>query len=143
MQIDGTTLEAVYETLRAEYPDEGCGFLLGRARNASPPIVTDHLPVSNQRVHDDAATNRYLIAPHDFLSAEREARVRGAEIVGVYHSHPDAPARPSEYDREHAWPWYQYLIVSVAGRNVQEARVWTLADDRAAFDEGDLKVMES
>ena len=64
---------------------------------------------------EDSPRNRYLISPRDLLEAEKAARALGLDIVGVYHSHPDHPARPSEFDREHAFPWYSYIIVSVRG----------------------------
>ena len=56
-------------------------------------------------------------------------------LLGFYHSHPDHPAEPSEYDREHAWPGYSYVITSVSGENVQDMRSWTLRDDRTGYDE--------
>ena len=69
------------------------------------------------------------------LAAHKEARSLGLDVVGYYHSHPDHPARPSEFDREHAWPGMSYLIVSVEKRQVVEARSWRLADDREGYDE--------
>ena len=69
----------------------------------------------------------------DFRSAEREAANVGLEVVGWYHSHPDHPARPSEFDREHAWPWYSYVIVSVAAGQPEDMTSWLLADDRTHF----------
>ena len=58
---------------------------------------------------------------------------QGLELIGWYHSHPDHPARPSEFDREHAWPWYSYVIVSVAAGQPQDMTSWRLADDRSHF----------
>ena len=66
-------------------------------------------------------------------AAERMARERKLELVGWYHSHPDHPARPSEFDREHAWPWYSYIIVSVANREPGDMTSWRLTDDRLTF----------
>ncbi len=59
---------------------------------------------------------------------------RQMELIGWYHSHPDAPARPSEFDREHAWPWYSYIIVSVQQREPRDTTSWRLRDDRSAYD---------
>ena len=70
-------------------------------------------PLINRR--DDSPRNRFSITPEDFRAAERAAAERGLDLLGWYHSHPDHPARPSEFDREHAWPWYSYVIVSVEG----------------------------
>ena len=80
--------------------------------------VRDLFPLINRR--DDSPRNRFSITAEDFREAERAAREAGLEVVGWYHSHPDHPALPSEYDREHAWPWYSYVIVSVANGEAQD-----------------------
>ncbi len=81
----------------------------------------------------NSARNRFLIRPEDFVASEREARKRGVDILGFYHSHPDHPARPSEFDREHAWPWYTYLILRVEQGVPRETTGWLLTEDRAQF----------
>lgn len=142
MQIARSVLAAIRGHLVAAYPAEACGFLVG-ARGANGEVVVSRdLPISNRRVADGAARNRYLISPDDLRSAEREATGSGLQIVGVYHSHPDVAARPSSCDHEHAWPWYRYLIVSVIGGTVREERVWELADDRRGFVEHVLRIEE-
>ena len=73
--------------------------------------IIDLLPLANRR--DDSPRNRFELTPDDVRLAEKTAREKRLELLGWYHSHPDAPARPSEFDREHAWPWYSYIIVSV------------------------------
>lgn len=119
--------------LEAAYPEEGCGLLLGAAGEVTR--VQGEYPVPNRRRFDGAAALRYLIGPDEFRGAAGTAAARGLELVGVYHSHPDVTAWPSDYDREHAWPWYEYLIVSVAGGGARELRAWRLRDDRSGFDE--------
>lgn len=114
------------------YPEECCGVLVGHA--CPDAIVVERvLSVGNER--GDSRHNRYLISPETVLAANKEARALGLDIVGYYHSHPDHPARPSEFDREHAWPGVSYLIVSVEGGRVAEARSWRLSDDRERFEE--------
>jgi proteasome lid subunit RPN8/RPN11 len=83
---------------------------------------------------DDSPRNRFSIAPDDFRAAERAARERGLELIGWYHSHPDHPPLPSEYDREQAWPWYSYIILSVVHGAPREIRSWRLSDDRVRFE---------
>jgi len=83
---------------------------------------------------DDSPNNRFSVTSQDVLDAEKAARQQGLEVVGWYHSHPDHPARPSQYDRDHAWPWYSYIIVSVANRIPEEMTSWRLADDRTEFE---------
>ena len=119
------------------YPEECCGVLVGRDAMGGEPATVDHLvAASNERA--DSRHNRYVISPQALLAAQRGARERGLEIVGYYHSHPDHPARPSEFDREHAWPGTSYVIVSVREGKAVDCRSWRLRDDRSAFDEEEL-----
>ena len=60
--------------------------------------------------------------------------MRGLEVVGYYHSHPDHPARPSDYDRDHGWPWYSYVIISIQQGKAGELNSWVLRDDRSKFE---------
>lgn len=117
----------------ATYPEECCGVLIGRANGNGATLVERLLSVDNER--GDSRHNRYVITPETVLAAQREARAAGLDIVGYYHSHPDHPARPSDFDREHAWPGLSYLIVSVERGRVADARSWRLSDDRERFDE--------
>ncbi len=114
------------------YPDECCGVLIGRCHSGAT-FVERVLSVGNER--EDSRQNRYLISPETVLAAHKEARALGLDVVGYYHSHPDHPARPSEIDREQAWPGVSYLIVSVEQRKVAGARSWRLSDDRESFEE--------
>lgn len=123
--------ERVHSHLCRAYPEEGCGVLLGR-EDAGVREVVRIVELDNDR--DDSRHNRYVISPEQFLRAEQEARAAGLDVVGFYHSHPDHPARPSAFDLEHAWPWYSYVIVSVAHGRVADMRSWRLREDRSAFD---------
>jgi len=114
------------------YPHECCGFLVG-VNGEKGKTIRSIRRAANTR--DDSPQNRYLIDPLEFLKAERQARADGLDIIGIYHSHPDHPARPSEFDREHAWPYYSYIIFSVERGNVVDARSWLLDESRAAFTE--------
>jgi proteasome lid subunit RPN8/RPN11 len=134
------------------YPYECCGALLGRdldpaatsapdaARLPAREIVALH-PLVNRR--DDSPRNRFSVTSDDVREAEKSAKEKGIEVVGWYHSHPDHPAAPSEYDREHAWPWYSYIIVSVANGQPEYMSSWRLTDDRAQFNNEDLEVREA
>ena len=130
--ISGRHLQTVTRHASMSYPDECCGVLIGRTLGDTT-VVERLLSADNER--DDSRHNRYLINPETVLAAHKEARALGLDVVGYYHSHPDHPARPSEFDREHAWPGMSYLIVSVEKRKVVEARSWRLADDREGYDE--------
>jgi proteasome lid subunit RPN8/RPN11 len=113
------------------YPHECCGAILGRDVDGSREVL-GLLALANRR--DDSPRNRFEVTPGDVQLAEKTAAEKKLELIGWYHSHPDAPARPSEFDREHAWPWYSYIIVSVQSGMPREMNSWRLHDDRAAYD---------
>src|SRR5579864_7213886 len=117
------------------YPHECCGALLGHdSDGVNPDSLREVLglhPLVNRR--DDSPRNRFSVTAEDVRDAERAAQQQGLGVIGWYHSHPDHPARPSDYDREHAWPWYSYIIVSVNGGVAQDMTSWRLKDDRQEF----------
>lgn len=117
------------------YPHECCGLMLGRVVDGMK-IVEEIRVVDNAR--RDSPRNRYLIPPEEIVAGDRYAREHGLEILGFYHSHPDVAAHPSEFDREHAWPWYSYVIVSVIRGTAVEMNSWVLRDDRSQFDPEDI-----
>ena len=129
------------ETLRAEiarhgeaaHPEECCGLMLGTFDGDGRKTVKELLPISNAR-EQEARHNRFLIGPTDMLRGERHARSAGLDIVGIYHSHPDHPARPSQFDLDHAWPVFSYIIVSVSASGAGEMLSWELREDRSGFD---------
>jgi proteasome lid subunit RPN8/RPN11 len=125
------------------YPHECCGAMLGRdgsvdGGDGGPREVLELLPLTNRR--EDSPRNRFEVTARDVLDADKAAQQRGLEIVGWYHSHPDHPARPSEYDREHAWPWYSYVIVSVEKGTPKDMRSWRLKEDRTGYEEENVAV---
>jgi proteasome lid subunit RPN8/RPN11 len=115
------------------YPEEGAGFLLGNA-NGEQRQVTQVFTTENAR-EDVARHNRYLVTPKDYLKAETTAEDQGLSLIGVFHSHPDHPNRPSEFDREWAQPFFSYVITSVNAGKTVESRSWRLAEDRSKFEE--------
>ncbi|HTO91951.1 MAG TPA: M67 family metallopeptidase [Candidatus Sulfotelmatobacter sp.] len=123
--------ETVHTHLCRAYPEEGCGVLLGRERDGRREVER---VIGFDNVQGDERQRRYLIAPEQFLAAEKQARGSGLDVIGFFHSHPDHPSRPSAYDLEHAWPWYSYLIVSVERGEVRDAHSWRLTDDRSRFE---------
>ncbi len=108
------------------YPLESCGLLIGRAGPGETVVegVTHARNLNKERAHD-----RYVLDPRDFLAAQQQATEQGADVVGIWHSHPDHPARPSQTDLDAAWPEYSYVIVSVADGNVRGLRSWRLDGD--------------
>ena len=114
------------------YPHECCGALLGVVGADDARSVAARYEADNRR-EAEAAPRRFLISPDDYRAIERSAREQSLDVLGFYHSHPDHPARPSEYDREHAFPWYSYVIVAVHDGIAGETTSWILGDDRVAF----------
>ena len=132
------------------YPHECCGALVGRGEGVTTVVA---LPNTTE----EGPRRRFLVRPSDYREAERRATELSGELLGFYHSHPDHPARPSQYDLDHAWPTFAYIIVAVAGDALgrrsadlsrqsaegakaaaTEMTVWFLKDDRSTFEEGSL-----
>ncbi|MGH7699440.1 MAG: Mov34/MPN/PAD-1 family protein [Gemmatimonadales bacterium] len=122
-----------------DYPREACGLLGGRPAGAEKRVARI-VPAVNARA--DRPGDRYLIEPEEFHRAAEALAREGLEIVGVYHSHPDHPPRPSAFDREHALPWLSYVIVEVRAGRARVERSWLLADDRGAFVEEEIRTEE-
>lgn len=129
-------LAAVRAHAESAYPEECCGVLGGQAGamggEGAPKHAAALMRMKNAR--EDSPATRYLIEPDELRKVDEALTRAGLEIVGYYHSHPDAPPRPSAFDRAQAWPWYSYLIVAVAGGRAGEVASWTLAADRTRFD---------
>ena len=122
-----------------DYPYECCGLLLGSFADDGLKLVSETYSISNAR-EEEAKRNRFLIRPEELLRGEGYARDRNLEVVGFYHSHPDSPAVPSQYDLEHAWPTYSYIIVATATNYTGDFRSWVQRADRSQFDEEQIEV---
>ena len=116
------------------YPEEGAGFLIGVEGE-----VKQILPLGNAR-EDEARHNRFLITPEDYLKAEMKAAEMGVDLIGVFHSHPDSPNVPSEYDREWAQPFFSYIITRVDKGSVVSHRSWRLMEDRMKYQEEEIEI---
>ena len=127
-----TQVDAAIRAHGAEtYPNECCGALIGR-----DGVVTETLALPNTT--EEGPRRRFMVRPQDYRAAERRAGELGGELLGFYHSHPDHPARPSQYDLDHAWPSFSYVIVSVRAGVSGDMTSWRLREDRSAFDQEDL-----
>lgn len=109
------------------FPDECCGFLYGHEDSNGRRFVTQARMVKNAKEGDKR--RRFEISPHDYLEAEKYAEEQQLELLGVYHSHPNHPAIPSEHDRAAAQPFFSYLIISVNNKEPGAIRSWRLNDD--------------
>lgn len=122
------------------YPNECCGALLGHFSTNGDARVTAIFPIINARESEEQY-HRFVITADDSLRAERAALAQEVDVVGYYHSHPDHPAIPSEYDREHALPFYAYIIVAVAQRQAGALTSWRLTQDRLRFLQEDVQTV--
>jgi len=128
----------IFEQMEGTFPNEGGGFLLGEIADEKT-IIKDITQVDNV-FEEEEQYHRYAMTPQDWMRLEDEADEKGLTLVGYYHSHPNAPAIPSEYDRDHALPNFVYIITSVQDGEAVDMRVWKLKTDRSAFDEQTLDV---
>ena len=155
LKLTSQHLEAIRRHGARDYPNECCGIILGtsddgnkKAREIVPLANLRHDPKRAQELLPldepgrESERNRFLIDPLEQLKVEKDARARGLDVLGYYHSHPDHPARPSSYDREHAWPWYSYVIVSVERGEAKALTSWVLGEDRSRFDEEPVEIVQ-
>ena len=148
--LPATVAQAIRRHGQETYPHECCGAIVGAADRAVDVV---QLPNTTE----EGPRRRFLVRASDYRLAERRAGEIGAELLGFYHSHPDHPARPSQYDLDHAWPTFAYVIISVVdgdaglpgrtaatrptrdnGARAGDITVWYLKDDRSSFEEGSL-----
>jgi proteasome lid subunit RPN8/RPN11 len=128
--------QRIFRHLEAAYPNEGGGFLLGEL-NGETTTIADIVPVENV-FEAEEQYHRYAMTPLDWAKLEDEADARGLTLVGYFHSHPDSPAIPSIYDRDHALPNFTYIITQVNQAKAVDMRVWRLRDSRDQFDANTL-----
>jgi proteasome lid subunit RPN8/RPN11 len=128
----------IFEQLQRSYPNEAGGFLLGE-QSSQMVTIRDVRPVENV-FETEQQYHRYAMTPADWMRLEDEADAKGLSLVGYYHSHPDHPAIPSDYDRAHALPNFRYLITSVRQGRAAELRAWQLSEDRSRFEELTLRI---
>jgi len=114
------------------FPDECCGFMFGHDDGAGNRVVTQALPINNAAVEN--RKRRFEISPKDYMKGERYAAEKDVQFLGIYHSHPNHPAIPSEHDRVAAQPFFSYVIISVQEGVVDHTRSWLL-NENFQFDE--------
>jgi len=137
-------LEEMKAHARESYPDECCGFLIGRSSESETGKPRSILALERARNEfEGERRRRFLIRPEELREVERRVELAGQAVVGFYHSHPDHPARPSQFDQDHGWPWYAYVIVGVTASDVAAVGAFELDPDSAAFREVRLDIVEA
>ena len=132
LKIGAGDVRHIHDHAKQAYPEECAGALVG-VDTGEIKLVVDVWRAEN--THEEDRARRFLIEPLQIKEFEERARERDMDVLGFYHSHPDHPAEPSEYDRERAWPYYSYVIASVGEDKVEDMRSWVLRDDRSGYDE--------
>ena len=135
-------LTEIREHGERDYPYECCGLLIGRLEQEGRKVVLETYPISNAR-EEEAKRNRFLIQPEELLRGERYAGQKDLDVLGFYHSHPDDLAVPSQYDLEHAWPTYSYIVVSVRKGRGEDLRSWEMVANRSRFVEEEVLVRQA
>ncbi|MDX8406177.1 MAG: M67 family metallopeptidase [Mariprofundus sp.] len=130
LSINQVCLERMRSEAESGYPLEICGLLVGKS-TASGWLVSDVRPVAN--LNSERAADRFELDPAGFRAIDRELRGTGTEIIGVYHSHPDCPARPSPTDLGSAWEGFAYPIISVCDGKAREIRCWCTNEKASCF----------
>jgi proteasome lid subunit RPN8/RPN11 len=132
LKIGAGDVGHIHDHAKEAYPEECAGVLVGMDTGGMK-VVVDVWRAEN--THEEERSRRFLIEPLKIKEFEERAAERDMDVLGFYHSHPDHPAEPSEYDREHAWPGWSYVIASVSTENVEDMRSWVLKGDRSGYDE--------
>ncbi len=140
--LDHAQISTLRHHVEGTYPYEGGGWLIGRADEQGRKVVMEIQPIENQRAVADQH-NRILITEQLYREGEAYADGKDLLLIGFFHSHPDHPARPSEFDREHALPWWSYLIISVEQGKSADVLSWELREDRSAFNAEEIVLNQS
>ena len=138
LKIPRRVLDEVRSSVALSYPDEGCGLLVGR--RAGDISYVEYM-AATKNVYEGPRRTRYSIDPIEYLRIEEKALSEGREVVGIFHSHPDAPASPSQYDVEHAVPGLSYVILSVRLGEPREIKCWKLNDDNSSMVEQAIEII--
>lgn len=143
LTISSEQIELISTHAEQTYPQECCGLLMGKINENNDKIVVEIIPTENTWNSETAADFqeietsdipvtaelRFTISPQQMIQAQKQGRDRNLIIIGIYHSHPDHPAIPSEFDRVCAWSDYSYIIISVENGKTRDLQNWSLDQD--------------
>lgn len=134
LKIKQKLLEQILDHSRRAYPYECCGLLAGTGTESKNVEAVFALTNMNR----ERAADRYEINPEEYADQDRRIQKAGWQVIGIYHSHPDHPPRPSETDLKQAWPVYSYLIVAVEKGESVDPHSWVLNEDETEFEEENI-----
>lgn len=136
IEIEKAAWQTMVDHAEAVFPNECCGAMLGRL-DGDQKRVTLAVPIEN--AYHGAQVARYEIKPEDLLAADREARRRGMDVIGIFHSHPDCDAYFSETDLKNSCPWYSFVILSIKNGRFDHANSFVPDLDQTRADKEELR----
>ena len=139
IHLSNKLFQQMIDHAKETYPFECCGLLVGKYKNGKEKEILAVYGVENR--NKDRANDRYELDPGDFHRIDKEASSKGMDILGVYHSHPDHPDRPSDVDREIASATYSYIIISVNNGEDISAKSWQYEEINEPFKEEEMRII--
>jgi proteasome lid subunit RPN8/RPN11 len=136
LRLSPPAWDSVQRHAESGYPNEVCGVLIGRL--GAEPLAAEAHPCAN--VNKERARDRYLMDPQEQMRLEKDARARGLDVLGYYHSHPDHPAQASATDNQLSWEGVHYLIVAVRDGKVVDHKAWWRDSGSPGLDEENLQL---
>ena len=136
LRLPATLARRIEREGSAAYPNDCCGIMFGR--DGKDGRIVDRIEAVPNVFDENEKYHRFSISPQQLMQAEKDAGAEGSLVLGFYHSHPDHPARPSEYDRQHGWPFYSYVIVSIAKREPVDMTSWVMDEQIETFSRQDI-----
>ena len=136
--LDKKLLDKICGCCSSAYPEECCGLLIGEFQDGSVLKKVISARATNNVFQKKERYHRYTVDPMEYLAVETEAERLGQEVVGIYHSHPDAPPRPSRFDQSFAWPELSYVIIETKEGKPTDVKSWRLKEDGSTFFEEKL-----
>jgi len=136
IEIETSAWQAMVLHAERTYPNECCGAMLGRISGDNKQVVA---AVALENSFSGEQNARYELRPEDLLEADRSARARGLDLIGIFHSHPDCDAYFSQTDLKHSCPWYSFVVLSVYNGKFDHARSFLPDPDQTKADDEELK----
>jgi proteasome lid subunit RPN8/RPN11 len=135
IQIESAPWASMVAHAQKTYPNECCGAMLGSIDDGLK-LVREALPLQN--AFEGAQAARYELRPEDLLAADRAARDRNMELIGIYHSHPDCDAYFSQTDLKNSCPWYSFVVLSIQSGKFHHANSWLPNAEQTAAEKEEL-----
>ena len=134
--ISKENLNVIKVHVKKAYPHECCGLLIGKDKGGNKEVVETCLLTN---LNKERANDRYEVDPKEYMKYDQDAGKKKLSIIGIYHSHPDHPSRPSEFDASRAWEWYSYMIIAIANGTEFEIKSWVFNESEKIFNEEEIK----